>query len=347
MSSESPKIVTISSLGKNYGFANQIFQYAFIKIYAKENHLIAQIPQWDGAILFGHNDPPITQTLPTLYEKTSILEKAMIPNSSQIYHSVDFYGFFQYHTRYYRPHKSYFQSLFQPIPEFQIPLQKTFQTLSKYGKTMIGIHIRKGDFGWGTFWKTPTRWYLNFLEGFWETLDKPVLFIASDEPDEIREDFKAYSPIFLKDIISVPQYYDQIGFYFDFWLLSQCDYLAISNSSFSFAASMLNTTAKAFFRPHFRTKKLIPYDPWNSEIRFRGSISKEAFKNLTETQTIASELIWEELHRKGILDNNGYLSSAYKTNPTQQLGLSSNLISLEPLIATRLQWLIERFEAEI
>jgi hypothetical protein len=54
-------------------------------------------------------------------------------------------------------------------------------------------------------------------------------------------------------------------FYLDFYLLSQCDIVAISNSSFSFAACMLSETGKFFFRPDWSTEKLIPFDPWNSE----------------------------------------------------------------------------------
>jgi hypothetical protein len=55
-------------------------------------------------------------------------------------------------------------------------------------------------------------------------------------------------------------------FYLDFSLLGTCDVLAISNSTFSFAASMLSDRGKSFFRPHIPTQKLIPFDPWNAEV---------------------------------------------------------------------------------
>jgi len=338
--------ISLSSFGQ-FGFANQLFQYAFLKIYAQKHHLDVQVPHWDGAVIFGHQDPPLTDQFPKVYEKTSILEKAVFPNSKDIYDNVDFNGFFQYHTRYYVPYRDYFRSLFQPIKEFQVELDKTFCNILKHGTTLVCIHLRRGDFGWGTFWIAPNSWYLNWLKDLWPTLSSPVLFIASDSPDEVGDDFLAYHPLFLKEVISVPQYYDKIGYYFDFWILSHCDYLAISNSSFSFAASMLNKKTKCFFRPHFKTQGLLKYDPWNSEVRLRGTIAPTAFQNLVENQSVSSEVIWDELKQHQFLDDDGFLTEKFKQNPSQKLGLDASFSQLEPLILERLQWILKRFAMEI
>jgi hypothetical protein len=61
-------------------------------------------------------------------------------------------------------------------------------------------------------------------------------------------------------------------------MLSQCDILAISNSTFSFAASMLNNNGYNFVRPRLSQKKLIQYDPWNSRPEFKDE-KVEDFKN--------------------------------------------------------------------
>lgn len=339
--------ISISSLGQQGQFANQLFQYAFLKIYAQKHQLSVQVPPWDGAVIFGHQDPLLTEQFPRVYEKTSILEKAVIPNSKKVFDNVDFNGFFQYHTRYYSPYQVYFRALFKPIKVFQIELDKTYHNLMKHGATLIAIHLRRGDFGWGTFWKAPSSWYLEWLNGLWKKVTNPVLFIATDSPEEVKDDFIAYHPLYLKDVISVPQYYDKIGFYFDFWILSKCDYLAISNSSFSFAASMLNEKAKAFFRPHFRIQGLIPYDPWDSEVRLRGTVALTAFQNLMEHQVLSSELIWEELKRHQFLDEDGFLTDKFKKNPHQKLYLSEPFFQIEPFILERLQWLLKRFALEI
>jgi hypothetical protein len=82
--------------------------------------------------------------------------------------------------------------------------------------------------------------------------------------------------------------------------LSQCDIVAISNSSFSFAACMLNEKGKLFFRPHLSAKKLIPFDPWNSEPILRDAkvISQGTEMNReleTISRTVNSDLIEETI----------------------------------------------------
>ncbi len=55
----------------------------------------------------------------------------------------------------------------------------------------------------------------------------------------------------------------------DFYVLTQAKALAISNSTFSFAAAMLNTQAREFVRPvidrYPMTGGLKRFDPWDSE----------------------------------------------------------------------------------
>ena len=69
---------------------------------------------------------------------------------------------------------------------------------------------------------------------------------------------------------------------FDFFVITQANKVAISNSTFSFIASMLNEKSKSFFRPSFRNKALHQYDPWDSEVLERCNISKEEHKELEE-----------------------------------------------------------------
>jgi len=254
--------VTMSTLGRNGRFANQIFQYAFLKIYAKEHNLKVETPAWIGQYLFGCNDSPISQELPVVTELTNKLSAASIANAKEIFKNVNFWGYFQYHTKYYKPHQEYFRSLFKPVGEIETKMKEAIARLRSRGKTIVGLHLRRGDYGYEDFFIAPSEWYKEWLKGLWETLDEPILFIASDEPEKVLSDFEEYNPIAAKDLgLELPQ----AEFYPDFYLLSQCDIVAISNSSFSFAACMLNETGKFFFRPHLSAEKLIPFDPWDSE----------------------------------------------------------------------------------
>ncbi|MEG3845592.1 FkbM family methyltransferase [Microcoleus sp. herbarium19] len=262
-------VIAMSTLGRNGRFANQIFQYAFLKIYAKEHNLRVETPAWIGQYLFGCNDSPISQHLPVVSEETNNLLEARIPHAKETFKNVDFWGYFQYRTKYYAAHKEYFRSLFKPVPEVETKMKEALDCLRSRGKTIVGLHLRRGDYGYSDFFIAPSEWYREWLKGLWETLDEPILFIASDEPEKVLSDFQEYNPITTKDLgLELPQ----AEFYPDFYLLSQCDIVAISNSSFSFAACMLNETGKFFFRPQRQTKKLIPFDPWDSEPIFRESM---------------------------------------------------------------------------
>jgi len=259
-------VITMSSLGENGRFANQLFQYAFLKIYAHQHHLRVETPPWIGQLLFGCQDPPIARQFPEVREETNHLPSALIPNSQIVYKNVDFWGYFQYHTQYYAPDREYFRSLFEPVQPIKAQLQTAVDRLRSYGNTLVGLHLRRGDYGYEHFYVAPSQWYKDWLAGFWSTLDRPILFIASDDRETVLDDFVEYDPITSQDLgVELPQ----AEFYPDFYLLSQCDVVAISNSSFSFAACMLNQRGKFFFRPHLPTQKLIAFDPWHSETILR------------------------------------------------------------------------------
>lgn len=250
-------------------FGNQIFLYAFLKIYALEHNLRVETPTWSGQYLFGHNDAPISQPLPLVREQRQPykISDSAILNSLEPFKNVDFNGYFQFHTQYYARNKEYFQSLFKPVSEVETKVTEALHILRSKGKTVVGLHLRRGDYrsahkGVPYLTIAPSQWYKDWLDGFWETLDEPVLFIASDEIETVIGDFAEYHPITVKDLGCE---FPEASFYPDFYLLSQCDVLAISNSTFSFSAAMLNEQGKFFFRPNLLKQKLIAFDPWNSE----------------------------------------------------------------------------------
>jgi FkbM family methyltransferase len=260
------QVITGSTLDQIQDFGDQLFQYAFLKIYAQQHHLTVETPVWVGQQLFGYTDPPISEVLPVQREET---HKPTIANTEDLITNVDFQGEFQYHTRYYAPYKTEFCALFQPTPEIEASLETALKNLRSSGKTVVGIYLEY-DQDNPTL---PIDWYLEWLRGFWETLEAPILYMASNYPEHIPlEDFSDYHPITAKDLeveCDIPPFYP------DFYLLSYCDAVAISNSTFSFVASLLNSQGQYFFRPHLTAGKLIPFSPWNSEpiLKFTGDSS--------------------------------------------------------------------------
>lgn len=291
----SQAILTMSSLGNLGRFGNQLFQYAFLKICAKQSGSKVECPPWIGQSLFGHQDPPVSHRLPPAIERRDVgenlfdvvpefipyVEKLADAESCRIgaealehgLENVDIWGFFQINTRFYEPYKEYFKSLFQPVEDLKSPLENGLNIIRSKGKTIVGIHIRRGDFitlpQAGFTFVVPSKWWYEWLEGIWNELEEPVLFLCSDELDKVVHDFDKFNPITSKDLlINLPGTIGDLNleFYIDFFMLSRCDVVGISNSNFSFVACMLNEHGKLFVRPSLDfSTKFVSFDPWDSE----------------------------------------------------------------------------------
>jgi Glycosyl transferase family 11 len=215
--------------------------------------------------------------------------------------NVDLWGFFQYHTRYFKPHQQYFRSLFQPANTLKPALEESLNILRSKGKTIIGIHVRRSDYlrepRMGFTLVFPTQWYCEWLEGIWHDLENPVLFLCSDDLDGIIADFYKFSPVTTADLnIQLPKGMQDLDFYVDFFMLSQCDLVCCSNSNFSFVACMLNQQAKMFVRPHWDfSSRFICFDPWDSQpLLYVGEPQPKFLKSLTDViyTTYMTQGIW-------------------------------------------------------
>jgi len=309
----SQPVLTMSSIGKLGRFGNQLFQYAFLMICAKKSGARVECPPWIGQTLFGHNLPPISKRLPPAIERKDFgeslfdvipefipyIEKIADARSSRVgaealEHGLvnqDLWGFFQLQTRSLEPHKEYFRSLFQPVSDLKSALDDGLNLLRAKGKTLVGIHIRRADFITlplaGFTFVVPAKWWCDWLEGIWGELEDPVLFLCSDDLDSIIHDFDKFCPVTSRDLnVKLPERMKNLNvdFYIDFFMLSNCDVVGISNSIFSFTACMLNEQGKMFVRPHWDfATKFTEFDPWNSEpLLFVGGERPKFFKSFGE-----------------------------------------------------------------
>jgi hypothetical protein len=290
-SNNSP-VLTMSSLGRLGRFGNQIFQYAFLRICANESGARVECPPWIGQKLFGHADTPISRRLRPAIERGEFVESLfdLIPEfvpylerlaelescrigSEALWNApknVDLWGFFQLPTHLLQPHRQFFHSLFKPIPELQAPLSRALESIRFKAKTIVGIHIRRGDFitepRTGFALVFPAKWYREWLESIWQALDRPILYLCSDDLDAVLPEFRSFSPVTWRDLqLNLPEGLGDLSFYQDFFVLSHCEVVCISNSTFSFAACMLNTNGRTFIRPHWDlSSRFTSFDPWNS-----------------------------------------------------------------------------------
>lgn len=257
-----PDRISMTSLGSNGRFGNQLLQYAFMRCYGRVHGLRVEVPEWIGRWLYDLDDPGPSGRLPQAREDGEQLVKSLSKLSPDVFANHDLWGYFCGHTSHLRPHRDFIRTLFQPGGRVRPVLEAATADIRRGKKTLVAMHLRRGDFGYGRFWIAPERWYLEWLLDIWPKLDDPVLYIASDDPD-IDRHFSAYVP---RSIRNVSATIPGADFMVDFHILTQADCLAISNSTFSFMAAMLNSTARHLFRPDPQQERLVPFDPWDSDV---------------------------------------------------------------------------------
>jgi tetratricopeptide (TPR) repeat protein len=248
-------------LGVNGRFGNQVMQYGFLKAYAAVHGLTLETPDWVGRHLFDADDPPPGPPLPRLQEGEGDF-MASLNGAGDVYAGHDLIGFFCGDTAPLAAHRDVFRAAFRPGRAVAGYAAAVEAALRSRGETVVALHLRRGDFGWGRFWIAPAQWYLDWLEATWPTLKAPVLYIATDQPD-LAAAFARYAPLGPKDLPPPPPGAEFFG---DFHALRCADVAAISNSSFSFSATMLNERAVATLRPDRRLGRLRAYDPWSAPV---------------------------------------------------------------------------------
>lgn len=330
-----PNVLTMTGFGELGRWGNQILQYAFLVCAAQKTGAKIQVPHWVGTDLFELDNTPVVRRLPSVVEDRTkkanstftdeFMEYIQMSNAgcevSQVFedvldaskpeatiNNVDVWGWFQWHTRAYVPHKQLLLDTFKPAADVTSHLDKIIETKLRGGKktTVVGLHLRLGDYkniSASSFgYCAPTSWYLEWLEKIWPTLENPVLFVASDEVDTVLRDFSAYNPV-TSDMLgaALPDSRKALGagFFPDWYILSQCDVLAISNSSFSFTACMLNARPDArFFRAHY-ADKIVEFDPWDAEPIVHREDEGNALKRISSTLSI----LYNTQGTKGVMKN--------------------------------------------
>lgn len=255
--------IGMTSLGQNGRFGNQIFQYGFLRLLAERRGLRLELPDWLGRDLFRADEPLPGPPLPEMREDAALMTAALEGRASVS--DVDLWGFCQYHTACLRPYRAQWRDALAWRPAVAQLLDRHLSPVTGDGSTLVAIHIRRGDFGRGQFWIAPTSWYLSWLEELWPRLHRPRLYIASDDAGVVG-DFAAYAPVTAADLPPLPP---GLEFLPDFECLRRADHVAVSNSSFSIAATLLNERACSTHRPDRATGRLIPFTPWDTPVLLR------------------------------------------------------------------------------
>ena len=154
------KLDCYESVG-NRSFGNELFQYAALKIYAKEWGWHVEIPEkWIGRQLFEGCDDPVLSKSPRPHIDLVGNESVPIWENKELKPNCDVYGYFQYHTSHYAKHKEFFKSLFVPRKK----LRDQVEHLLKTDGPLICIHVRRGDYNLPPNRVAPNEWYTDWLD---------------------------------------------------------------------------------------------------------------------------------------------------------------------------------------
>jgi hypothetical protein len=254
---------TMATLGRNGRFGNQLFQYAFLRICAGRRGAAVQTFPWAGQDLFGFRDPLVDAVAPIVIDGEAAPDPGRYLNGDDpLGDLVEFRGFFQYPTRHYRPHREFLRRLFVLAPRLRGLFADVVARLRATGRPLVGIHLRRGDYGHAQFFRAPAAWYAEWLqERPWSP--EPVVYLCSESPAPLAGYFPGRR-IFHAGLL--PRLPPALAFLLDFYVLTQADEVAVANSSFSFMAAMLNERASAFFRPTLEDRRLVAFDPWDAPV---------------------------------------------------------------------------------
>lgn len=311
------RTVSMVCLGRHGRWGNTLMQYIFLRAFALKHSLRCETPKWVGSHLFGLDDPPVghcysnvvIDNISEVYDPDNhfqwplnwsqqrawYLAKTWRRTPFQIhvtdqqdnegtrlpFLNADFEGLFMIPTGHLKNMRKYLRSLIKPSSDIQNFLKPCVERLRARGKTLIGVHLRRGDFITRNMrlnfeFVTPVSTYIRWLKSIWASLNEPILFISSDDINSVISAFADFCPITSRDLCSdIPPYMKNldlspkqlvrtVDFFPDWYLLTQCDIMAISNSTFSFTASMFSEHGYTFMRPTFNDKELVPFDPWDS-----------------------------------------------------------------------------------
>lgn len=264
---ESRGHVTMTTFLDGAGFANQLWRYACVKLYALRHGLTPALPAWQGNQLFGLEDPSCAGlNFPRISYPGFADDDRELWDQDDPPINVDLAGYFQEIPECWRNHRALLRRMFQLSPEHMQAIDAWRAAVTDGGRrTLVAISVRRGDYykfqtpnlPW--FRIVPEEWYLDWLRTIWPTLRDPVLFVASDEPDRVVPVFHEFEPIpasFPGIAAELPHHVS------DFEVLRRADYLAICNSSFPRLAAILASSSQQCFLPSFETQSFVPYQPW-------------------------------------------------------------------------------------
>ncbi|HYC03480.1 MAG TPA: tetratricopeptide repeat protein [Azospirillaceae bacterium] len=252
--------VTSSTLAAKGRFAHTVMEYILVRLYAERHGLRFETPDWVGGTFFALDDPPQGAPLRPLLFPRRILNASLEDEGSGppvVDRDLLSPLFLLDHREAYRARV---QSWLRPRRDWLPHLEPAVEKLRALGGTVVAIHVRRGDFVTGNYPLTRTEWYVAWLRELWRQLDRPVLYLASDDLPAIGAAFAEFRPLTRADLAAE---WPGLDYLQDFHVLTQADVVGVSAASgFSQLAARLNRRARIFAEPDLAARRIRPFVPW-------------------------------------------------------------------------------------
>jgi hypothetical protein len=250
-----------TTLGTRGRFAHNVLEYVMLRLYAEHYGLVLETPDWVGGLYFDVNDPKPSGALPpwlfARHALNDLVDGKGEPRADRDILSPLF--LFDYPKRF----RDRVQHWLKPRREWLPRIEPAVKALRDGGRTVVALHIRRGDFVQYGYPVTRTDRYVEWLRDLWPELERPVLYLASDDLDAVRGDFAEFAPVTLADV--APPWPD-LEYLQDFHVLSEADVVGVSAASgFSQLAARLNQRARILVQPDIATQRIVPFIPWTGD----------------------------------------------------------------------------------
>ncbi len=257
--------ITSSSLASRGRFAHNVLEYILLRLYADRHGLVLETPDWVGGAFFTLDDPPQSGPLPPLLFGRTLLNRLVAGGTATppvlpgpVLNRDILSPLFLFDHK--ESHRERVQSWLRPRPVWSPWLDPAVDRLRAEGATVVALHLRRGDFVPLGYPITDTGWYVDWLRALWPRLDRPVLYLASDDLPAVRQDFAEFRPLSRQDV--APDW-PHLEYLQDFHVLTQADVVGISAASgFSQLAARLNRRARIFVEPDMEGRRIRPFQPW-------------------------------------------------------------------------------------
>ncbi|MGF7178166.1 tetratricopeptide repeat protein [Azospirillum doebereinerae] len=253
--------ITSSSLASRGRFAHNVLEYILLRLYAETHGLVLETPDWVGGAFFTLDDPPQSRPLPPLPFARNLLNGLVAGGAAAPAPVLDrdiLSPLFLFDHK--ESQRERVQSWLRPRPVWAPWLDPAVERLRAEGATVVALHLRRGDFVPLGYPITDAAWYVDWLRALWPQLDRPVLYLASDDLPAVRRDFAEFRPLAREDL--APDW-PHLEYLQDFHVLTQADVVGISAASgFSQLAARLNRRARIFVEPDMMARRIRPFRPW-------------------------------------------------------------------------------------